>query len=58
MKNPKRAKRAKMRGVIPLTQLGLKGKHLVKHCNHIISHSERYEKDRVFEARELIAHSH
>lgn len=51
-------KRVKMRGVIPLTRLGLNDKQLIEHCNHIISHSERYEKDRVFEARELVQHNH
>lgn len=27
---------------------------IIKHCEHIISHSERYEKERVFEAKELL----
>jgi len=27
---------------------------IIEHCNHIISHSERYEKERVFEAKTLL----
>ena len=27
---------------------------IIKHCEHIISHAERYEKERVFEAKELL----
>lgn len=47
-------KRRKMKGVTPLTSLGLDDKQLLDHCDHIISHSERYEKARVSEARELV----
>lgn len=43
-----------MNGVIPLTQLGLNDQQLKEHCEHIISHSERYEKERVFEARVVL----
>lgn len=27
---------------------------LLEHCKHIISHSERYEKERVFEAKQIL----
>jgi nicotinic acid mononucleotide adenylyltransferase len=27
---------------------------IIEHCQHIISHSERYEKERVFEAKTVI----
>ncbi len=27
---------------------------IIKHCNHIITHSERYEKERVFEAKTVL----
>jgi len=27
---------------------------IAKHCEHIISHAERYEKERIFEAKELL----
>ena len=27
---------------------------MLDHCRHIISHSERYEKERVFEAKTLL----
>ncbi len=43
-----------MKGVIPLTQLGLTDQQLKKHCEHIIYYSERYEKERVFEAKVVL----
>ena len=29
-------------------------KEVIEFCNHILSHKERYEDERVFEARELL----
>ncbi len=27
---------------------------IIEHCNHIISHSEKYEKERTFEAKTVL----
>lgn len=29
-------------------------KAMIEHCEHIISHAERYERERVFEAKTII----
>ena len=45
-----------MKGVTPIK--GIKkwksNEEIKEHCKHIISHSYRYEKERVFEAKELL----
>jgi hypothetical protein len=45
-----------MKGVIPIKHIKKwnSQSELLEFCEHIVSHSERYEKERVFEAKEII----
>ena len=43
-----------MPALIPLTHLGLSPEKLKTHCEHILSHSERYVHERVFEAKTVL----
>lgn len=42
-------------GVIPIKSIkNWTNAELIEFCRHIISHSERYESERVFEAKEIL----
>ncbi len=45
-----------MKGAIPIKYIKKwkNTEEMLSHCSHIISHAERYEKERVFEAKELL----
>jgi len=45
-----------MKEVIPIIRIKKwkNNNEIIEFCNHIISHSERYEKERVFESKQLL----